>query len=99
MGKDEDKEDFPFSILKLGMINWRYIVYKKNQKLLFKAGKHIIYQLQKQLKAEMMKKPLEEDEEYSDSDIELESQTVSVGNIKVQYQKRDLLKQCLLRFS
>ena len=43
--KDDDKEDYPFSILKLGMINWRYRVYKKNIKALHKSSKTLISQL------------------------------------------------------
>jgi len=42
MEKSDEKEDYPFSILKLGMINWRYRVYKKNHKLLLKAGKTLV---------------------------------------------------------
>lgn len=35
--RDDDKEDVPFSFAKLGVIVWRYRVYKKNQKALTKA--------------------------------------------------------------
>ena len=44
LNKDDDKEDYPFSILKLGMINWRYRVYKKNFKALHKSTKTLITQ-------------------------------------------------------
>ncbi len=40
--KDDDKSDYQFSILKLGMINWRYRVYKKNFKELHKASKGLL---------------------------------------------------------
>jgi len=37
--KEDDKEDYPFSILKMGLITWRYNVKKPNQKTLFKSVK------------------------------------------------------------
>jgi hypothetical protein len=42
--KADDKEDYPFSILKLGMINWRYRVYKKNISALHKSTKTLVGQ-------------------------------------------------------
>lgn len=48
--KDDDKEDYPFSVLKMGMMIWRYRVYKKNQKILLKASETIMKQFLRHLK-------------------------------------------------
>jgi hypothetical protein len=40
--KTDNKEDYPFSIIKLGMTIWRYRVFKKISKALFKASKGLL---------------------------------------------------------
>ncbi len=37
--KEDDKEDIPFSILKMGLIIWRYTVFKPNEKMILKSVK------------------------------------------------------------
>jgi hypothetical protein len=40
--KDDDKDDYPFSILKMGMVIWRYRVYKRVQKQVLKASEVVV---------------------------------------------------------
>lgn len=54
--KNDDKEDLPFSFLKLGSVLWRYKVYKKNQKTLLKGSESLLKQLLRLIKQDMMKK-------------------------------------------
>lgn len=56
--KNEDKEDYPFSLLKLGLIIWRNRVFQRNRKLLLKTSKMVLRQLLKLIKNEMIMKAI-----------------------------------------
>jgi hypothetical protein len=69
--KNDDKEDTPFSIIKLGMVFWRQRVFNKNAKLLHKSSKALFKNYLKCVKAEIVyqiksKKKGKEDLEMSD---------------------------------
>ncbi len=42
--RDDDKEDYKFSILKMGLVIWRYRVFKRAQKQILKAAENNIKQ-------------------------------------------------------
>ena len=99
--KDDEKFDYDFSILKLGMINWRYRVYKKNKHFLFKSVKSLMGQFQKLLLKSMMKAKESSDSSDSDSDEDSEqgvSKRMMLFGYKQSNQKKDVIKSTLSRF-
>jgi hypothetical protein len=54
INKNDDREDYPFSILKLGLLTWRNRVYNKCAKNLNKCSKIIVRQYLKHIKIELM---------------------------------------------
>lgn len=103
--RDDDKEDVPFSIVKLGVVIWRYRVYKRNQKALTKACEVSAKQFLRQLKVEMMRRQRkaedsssEETSSDSESESEDEDLEVQIGFLKVQMPRKDLLRETIARF-
>jgi len=52
--KTDDKDDGPFSILKLGIIIWNNRVFNKYSKVLFKSSKVLFKNYLKHLKLDLM---------------------------------------------
>ena len=91
------------------MVIWRYRVYKKNQISLTKASEINIKQFLRHLKVQMMRNNRVVNDQTSsgdsDSDSSSESDSdreedpvIQVGFIKVQYQKKDIIKETIARY-
>lgn len=50
LDREDEKEDFPFSVLKIGIVTWRYRVFKKNKKTLFSCSKEAVQMFLKSIK-------------------------------------------------
>lgn len=98
--KDDDKEDYQFSILKMGLVIWRYRVFKRAQKQILKATESSVRQFFRLIKIQMMKsnrsinhkkEESSSDDDSSDSDDSSsdeekhEKPVIQVGHLKVQY--------------
>jgi len=86
--REDDKEDLGFSVLKLGMVLWRYRVYKRSQAQLQKACTSNLKQLLRHLKVQMMRNnraahTSSESDSDSDSSEEEPEEVVQVGFMRV----------------
>ncbi|CDW75481.1 UNKNOWN [Stylonychia lemnae] len=109
--KNDDKEDYQFSILKMGCIVWKHIVQKTNRKQMLKSVKVIFKSIRKDLKNKMMKNSLQkksssQDSDKNDSKIDDQQSPmtnrlsiVGMGHLKIKVDKLEQIRQALQEFS